>query len=149
MVRESSREADLYPTIARWARRQFKCFDVKINTGPQIGRVDVCGLRDIGGDFSGRVELIGIEVKAGRQPFNTAAGQAHGYSVLAERCYLADLRSDTRGFSEDETAIASRLGIGLIAIAPSGRISEVLSAPASEPIDRLRLQLIRQMGYAI
>jgi hypothetical protein len=62
----------------------------------------VIGIRDIGGDFSGEVETIAVEVKRGSTPFVNACGQAFGYSVYSNRVYLADLR-DHRFTQDDET----------------------------------------------
>ena len=47
----------------------------------------------------------------GKQPFATSIGQASGYSIYADRCYLAELRP--RGFSSDERAIAAQLADGM------------------------------------
>jgi hypothetical protein len=58
----------------------------------RFGRIDVIGIRDIGGDLSGEVETVAVEVKRGSTPFANACGQTYGYSVYANRVYLADLR---------------------------------------------------------
>lgn len=142
-------EKTLYDGIEQWMRKEHRCWATGQNTGPRVGRIDVVGVRDIGGDLSGRSEVIAIEVKAGRQPFATCAGQAHGYSVMADRCYLADVRPGTPPFNETELLIAGRLGIGLIAIHTSGRIREVLTAPPHEPLDELRLQVLGKLGLAV
>lgn len=144
-----ARESDLYPGVEKWARTHLGCWETGINTGPRVGRVDVVGVRDVGGDLSGRSEVIAIEVKAGVSAFATSAGQAHGYSVMADRCYLADLREPDVGYSADERLIAGRLGIGLLLIRPNGRIDEVLTPPPAEPLEELRLQLIEKIGLAL
>ncbi len=77
-----------------------------------------------------------MEVKAGRQPFATTAGQAHAYSVYTDRCYLADWRPGGKPFTADEIEIATQLGIGLLAIGRT-RIVEVSAAPKQTPIERL------------
>lgn len=141
-------EVDLYPAVERWVKRRFGCFATGTNTGIRYGRIDVVGVRDTGGVFTGSTELVSVEVKAGRQPFATAAGQAHGYSVYAERCYLADVREGRERFSQDELDIAAALGIGLLAIRPRG-IEEVLTAPIGQPIDRLQLQVLAQLGHGV
>ena len=143
------RESDLYPRVEKWMRSTLSCFATGINTGTRHGRIDVAGLRDVGGDLSGKCELIAIEVKAGRQPFATAAGQAYGYSVYADLTYLADLRPAGKDFSDAERAIAARLKIGLIALRGNGRIAEVQTSPLHEPIEGLRLQVIEAMGHAV
>ena len=91
----------------------FRCFATATNTGLAYSRPDVTGVRDIGGDLSGEVESIIIEVKrGGSQSFATASGQALGYRVYANRVYLAEARAKT--FNADEIQIASHRGIGLI-----------------------------------
>jgi hypothetical protein len=143
------RERDLYPKVAEWARRSLGCFDTGIDRGLRLGRVDVVGLRDSGGRLSGRSEVISIEVKKGTQPFATSIGQAHGYSIYADRCYLAEMRS--KPFSADERSIAAHLGVGLISITGSKRtrITEVVTSPLSTPLEGLRLELIEKLGYSL
>jgi hypothetical protein len=127
-------------------KRHFRCFATGVNTGLKYSRVDVVAVRDVGGDLSGEVESIVVEVKRGTEPFATASGQALGYRVYANRVYLADYRNTP--FSFDETRIASHLGIGLIQINGS-RCIEVLSSPHYRPIIRLNLLLMEKLalGY--
>jgi hypothetical protein len=89
-----------------------------------------------------------VEVKAGYQPFATAAGQAHGYSVYADRCFLADVRDGGPPFDQKEIAIASALGIGLLAIR-RGKVAQVLAAPQTRPIESLRLELLEKVGLSV
>jgi len=142
-------EAQYYPAVERFLRRRFHCFVTAKNRGTKFGRVDVVGIREIGGDLSGDVELVGVEVKRGNQPFNTATGQAFGYSVYAERCYLADLRLGSKPFTIEEMDIASKLGVGLLAISPSRQVTEVLSSPQHFPLLDMRRELIEKMGYSV
>src|SRR5271156_4747245 len=107
-------EKKLYPIVDEWMVRHFKCFKSMRNSGLRYSRCDVVGIRDVGGELSGEVETICIEVKKGAEPFATASGQAFGYRVYGNRVYLADRRMTT--FTDDELAIASTLGIGLIQI---------------------------------
>lgn len=141
-------EHDLYPHVERWVKKHYRCWATGINTGLKSGRIDVVGVRDIGGDLSGKSEVVAIEVKAGTQVFTTSAGQAYGYSVMADRCYLADLRRGGSPFSPDELMIAERLGIGLLAIRGNNQVDLVLSAPLAQPIDELRLQVLEKLGLA-
>src|SRR2546426_1016687 len=64
-------EANLYPWIRTWLLGRG-CFDAAINPGVLHGRLDVVGLRDVGGDLSGEAEVVSVEVKVGG-PFATAA----------------------------------------------------------------------------
>ena len=135
-------EKEYYPLVARWLKRHFLCFRLAINKGLRYGRIDVIGIRDIGGDLSGEVETIAVEVKRGSTPFANACGQTFGYTVYANRVYLADLR-DQR-FTQDETFIASNLGIGLIQI-KGKKCSEVLSSPFYQPIRKMQLRLFESL----
>ena len=120
------------------------CFKTKTDTGVrQYSRADVVGVRDIGGDLSGDVETIIVEVKRGLDPFATASGQTLGYSVFANRVYLADARQES--FTFDELQIASHLGIGLIQIR-KGKCIEVLSSPFYHPINRMNLLLLDKLS---
>ena len=136
-------EKTAYPVVEKWMKRHFLCFKTATNTGLRHSRVDVIGVRDIGGDLSGDVETIAIEVKRGLDPFATASGQTLGYNVYANRVYLADRKA--KKFSQDELQIASHLGIGLIRIQDT-KCTEVLSSPFYGPIRRLNLLLLDQLG---
>ena len=59
-------ESALYPYVEKWMKKHFLCFKTGINVGLAYSRVDVLGVRDVGGDLSGEVESIAIEVKRGR-----------------------------------------------------------------------------------
>jgi hypothetical protein len=137
------REQDLYPVVERWAKRHFHCFKTAIDKGLKYSRIDVLGVRDVGGDLSGEIEAIAIEVKKGITPFAKASGQTLGYRVYVNRVYLADFRQTT--FSTDEISIASNLGIGLIQI--KGRVcKEVLTSPYYQPISKLNLSLLEKIA---
>jgi hypothetical protein len=139
------KEAELYPVVERWAKRHFGLFRTNINTGLRYSRIDVAGVRDVGGDLSGDVEAISIEVKRATEPFASMTGQTMGYRVYAHRVYLAEHREKT--FNQDELQIASNLGVGLIWI-KGKRCSEVLSSPFYTPIPRLHLLLLERMALA-
>jgi hypothetical protein len=135
-------EKEYYPRVARWLKRHFHCFKVVTNRGLKFGRIDVIGIRDIGGDLSGEVETIAVEVKRGKTPFANACGQAFGYSIYANRVYLADVRPER--FTPDETFIASNLGIGLIHVRDK-KCGEVLSSPFYQPITKMQLGLFESL----
>lgn len=137
------RESVLYPIVERWMRRRFRCFQTGINIGLAYSRVDVVGIRDTGGDLSGEIETISIEVKRASAAFATSAGQAAGYRVYANRVYLAVVKPT--GFDMAELDIASHLGVGLIQI-KGKQCHEVLSSPFCTPITRMSLQLIERMS---
>jgi hypothetical protein len=114
-----------------------------MNKGLSYSRPDIIGIRDTGGNLSGEVQTIIIEVKKEREPFASTSGQTYGYSVYANRVYLAESRNDD--FSVDEMDIASHLGIGLIRIRGK-TCHEVLSSPSYNPITRLNLRLLETLG---
>lgn len=119
-------------------KKQFLCFKTAVDSGLRHSRIDVFGIRDIGGDLTGEVETIAIEVKRGSAPFATASGQTYGYKVYVNRVYLADWR--TEPFSHEELSIAGNLGIGLVQIR-GNRCIEVLTSPRYEPIPKLSTPL--------
>jgi len=137
------KERSLYPFVERWLKRRYRCFATATNTGLRYSRIDVVGVRDVGGDLSGEVESVVIEVKRGTEPFATASGQALGYRVYVNRVYLADYRLDP--FTADETQIASHLGIGLIQIR-GRKCVEVLSSPYYKPMPKLNLALLEKLA---
>lgn len=144
MARTTGPEAALYPSVAAWATTDLGCWEVARDTGPSLGRIDVVGLRDFGGgDLSSRTEAIAIEVKRRGAPFAKSAGQAHGYSVMADR-YLAQEGSDV---TAEQLTVASRLGIGLLLI-DGDHVTERLSAPLQEPLSELRARLLEKLACA-
>ena len=140
---KTRKESSLYVPVEKWMRTHFGCFRSGRNVGLKYSRVDVLGVRDVGGMLSGEIETICIEVKRGTEPFATASGQALGYSIYANRVYLADQRLDE--FGPAELSIASRLGIGLIQIREN-RIREVLSSRLHEPLPGLSLELLLKLA---
>lgn len=147
-------ELTLYKPVAAWLKRRKGCFATGTNTGLHWARIDVLGLRDVGGHLSGSTEVVAVEVKRDGVPFGNALGQAHSYSVYADRCYLAYHRTKSVPPSDDAADMASALGVGLIEMTGSDsavarpRISELLPAPSGTPIERLRLEVVERLGYS-
>ncbi len=137
-----SKESLLYPIVEKWLRKSHHCFKTAINKGIKYSRIDVVGIRDVGGDLSGEIETISVEVKRGSEPFATASGQASGYKVYANLVYLADIRSHS--FTTEEIDIASHLGIGLIQIR-NRKCREALSSPYYKPVTKLNLMLLEKL----
>jgi len=127
-------------------RGHFRCFKAETTKHTGYSFADVVGVRDIGGELSGEVETIIIEVKRGLEPFATASGQTLGYNISANRVYLADIRE--KMFTQDELQIASHLGIGLIQIR-NKKCTEVLSSPFYAPIQRFNLALLENLGLGL
>ena len=141
---EKLKESDLYPVVKKWLIDSHLCFKTAINKGlKKYSIIDVTGVKDVGGDLSGEVETIAVEVKRGTEPFAKASGQALANKVYANRIYLADIRDES--FSRDEIYIASYLGIGLIHI-QNKKCKEVLSSPYYKPIEKLNLLLLERLS---
>lgn len=136
-------EKDYYPIVAKWLKNSKHCFKTEITSGLSYGKIDVYGVRDIGGDHCGEIETISVEVKRDNEAFGTASGQALGYKVYAHRVYLAVARET--GFSDDEISIANHLGIGLIHI-KGMKCVEILTSPHYTPLSRLHLRLLENLG---
>lgn len=139
-------EKDLYEAVRHWASKHFGCFETGVNKGTEHGRVDVVGLRQVSGDHAAETDIICIEVKRGNQPFLNALGQAVGYSVYGNFCYLADYRPDT-SFSEVEREIAEQLGIGLLRIRRNQQVDLVSTARRCHPSENFRLRIADQLNY--
>jgi hypothetical protein len=140
---KSKSEKDLYPIVEQWMKKHLLCFKVESNKGSRHSRPDVIGIRDVGGNLSGEVQTIAVEVKKEGPPFATMSGQTLGYNVYANRIYLAQSRE--RAFTIDQMDIASHLGIGLIQIRGK-TCHEILSSPFYTPITRLNLHLLETLG---
>ena len=126
--------------------RKFKCFESGTNIGFRYSRVDVLGVRDIGGAGSGEIETVGIEVKLGAGTFATASGQALAYKIYANRVYLAQARP--KPFDHREIEMANHLGIGLIHRVKS-RIREVVSAPHHDSLPGITIEVLDQLRLSI
>lgn len=110
---------------------------------PGENKFTAVGIRDIGGDLTGEIETIIVEVKRGSEAFATASGQAYGYTVYANRIYLADKRQTS--FTALEIQIASHLGIGLIKIDAKNKCSIVLTSPYYRPMIRMNADLLEKV----
>lgn len=139
----------MYPVVEKFLRTEFDCFHTRQTVGVSASRItgyiDVVGLRHVGGDLLGDVEVIGVEVKDD-EPFLKSAGQTLGYGVMAHRCYLAA----NEDFNRSQRDVAAHLGIGLISIRGEKRrrCVEVQSAPPQNPVGYMCAELVEKMGYA-
>lgn len=150
--RASELESKYYPAVAAWLKGAKGCFEADTNTGLRWARIDAVGLRDTGGSLSGGTEVVAIEVKRDGAPFGNSLGQAHSYSVYADRCYLAFHRTSTTPPSDAAIEMAAALGVGLIELRGRSRrpeITEVLGAPVGRPLEHLRLEVMEKLGYSI
>jgi len=136
-------EKTYYPIVAKFLLKSYQCFKTQTNAGLRYSRADVIGIRDTGGDFTGEIETIIIEVKRGSEAFATASGQAYGYTVYANRVYLADKR--ITNFTPLEVQIASHLGIGLIKIDAKNKCSVALTSPYYKPMTKMNADLLEKL----
>jgi hypothetical protein len=136
-------EVSYYPIVARFLQKPHHCFRTQVNAGLRHSRADIIGVRDIGGDLTGDIETIIVEVKRGTEGFATASGQAFGYTVYANRIYLADKRD--KGFTATEIQIASHLGIGLVRLDSKNKCSVQLSSPYYQPMMKMNAELLEKL----
>lgn len=142
-------EKDYYPAVERWLRTTHGCFHTEQTRGLGServkGNIDVVGVRHVGGDLRGDVELIGCEVKDD-EPFLKSAGQARAYGVMVHRCYLISVDE----FNGQQRRVAEHLQIGLALLSGDQRTrcSEIQSAPLVQPIPALADELLEKMGLA-
>jgi hypothetical protein len=139
-------EKRYYPGVKGWMQKPFPCFIAEINKGvPGHSTPDIVGVQDVGGDLSGDIETIIVEVKRGNDPFIRACGQTLSYGVYANRVYLADIR--THNFSSEELQVAGHLGIGLVRIRKENKsCAEISSSPFHIPVRSLNLRLLEVLG---
>jgi len=128
----------LYPYIEDFLKGEaFGCFKTAKRVGTSfVGIADVVGVRDVGGDVRGDIEVIAVEVKRSVRKFGKILGQALGYSLFAHRCYLAVRFQRENHFSFEQKELALRLGVGLIEIKEGNsgwKCFQVLSSPNYEP----------------
>lgn len=140
------RESRLYKPVADFIRTKFDCFEVFETRGTIYGKIDVVGLRYSMGRRGGSAEVIAVEIKRGIPGLLKALGQAVGYSVMADRCYLAVY--DYRGkIGQLERELAAQLNLGLISIGPAMKPEVLVSSPQHTPLRSHRLQLLRSLGF--
>jgi hypothetical protein len=84
MTTSDGKESEMYPPVKKWMVKHFHCFKADVNLGLRYSRVDVLGIRDVGGDLSGEVETIAIEVKRASEPFATGEWSGSWLSGLCE-----------------------------------------------------------------
>ena len=146
------KEETLYPYVKSFLEDDFECFVAFTKKGPKdVGFADIFGVRDIGGQYCGDIEVIAVEVKLWSSNFGKSLGQALGYSLFAHKCYLAVKFSRTNdAFSLEEKEMANRLGVGLIGIRKYygvWKCKEILSSSQHTPMQTLLLKTLDRLGY--
>jgi len=143
------KESFFYPRVKEFLESDaFGCFKAEIRIGTSfIGIADVVGVRDIGGDVRGDVEVIAVEVKKTLGNFGKILGQALGYSLFAHKCYLAIPFMNDGTFSIEQKELATRLGVGLLEISKSRgiwRCTEALTSANHTPFNHQMETLLRR-----
>ncbi len=143
------KEEILYDSVETLLKESsFRCFRTGQKKGTMfLGYADVIGVRDIGGDIQGELEIVAVEVKLGFDYFGRHLGQSLGYSIFANRCYLAIKCENEASFNIEHKELATRLGVGLIKITNKWgdwRAEEVLSSAQHVPIGPLKETLLRK-----
>lgn len=152
-------EREYYPTIKGYIKDHFNCIGVKTGSGGRgylgLGLADVLGAYDTSSDFHSDIETIVVEVKTKTGSFGKSLGQALGYSIYGERCYLAVTFSENDGFTEEQKYFADHLGVGLIEIPTNengdpieSEIDLKLSSKKHEPISSLKLYVLNKLGIS-
>jgi len=103
-LRKRFDESVLYPSVEKLLRSDaFGCFKTGQRVGTLfVGIADVVGVREIGVDVRGDIEVIAAEVKTSSSQFGKNLGQALGYSLFAHKCYLAVRFKDDQHFSLEQ-----------------------------------------------
>lgn len=147
-------EGNYYSFVNEFIKDSFSCIVTGTNKGYlALGLIDVAGAYDTGSELHSEIELIIAEVKTSTSSFGKSIGQTLGYSVYAERCYLAIPFVNNGGFTHSQIYMANHLGIGLIRIETDEvgipRKGElVLSSKRHNPIPSQKTHLLRSLGIA-
>ena len=108
-------EDQYYSSVEKFIKKKYNCMVTGTNKGHlSLGLVDVIGAYETSSEYNSDVELITVEVKTSTSSFGKSLGQALGYSLLGERCYLAVTFSDNENFSKEQQYMANHLGVDLL-----------------------------------
>lgn len=143
-------ERDMYPVIARWLQAKGGCFFAAEEVGTRLGRIDVLGIRDMGGRLASETESIAVEAKTSTGRWAASVGQARGYSVFADRVYLAVAFDGRKTFSKDQILVAAALDVGLLAVRTRAKglaVEEVTTSPLHRPIMEMKRRILERVGY--
>lgn len=143
------KESSLYPFVEDFLKSEsIGCFRTEQKKGTSyVGVADVIGVRDVGGDVRGDIEIVAVEVKKTPSNFGKILGQALGYSLFAHKCYLAVPFSKGEAFSLEQKELATRLGVGLIEMKKADskwRCTHILTSANHSPIGHQMETLLRR-----
>lgn len=147
-------EERYYPSVEAYIKKKFNCVKTGTTKGnTSLGYVDVIGAYETSSQYHTDIEVIVIEVKTTTRSFGKSLGQALGYSIYGERCYLAVSFANDKNFSDEQQYMAGHLGVGLIRIPvdsnskpKKSKIETVLSSEKHESIPGQKLFLLHSIG---
>jgi len=147
-------EDEYYPSVETYIGKKFNCIKTGTTKGnTSLGYADVIGAYETSSQYHTDIEVIVVEVKTTTKSFGKSLGQALGYSIYGERCYLAVVFTDDETFSDEQQYMAGHLGVGLIKILvdsygkpKKSKIEMVLSSEKHESIPGQKLFLLHSIG---
>jgi len=148
-------EADLYPLVRDWLIADgYYCGDDQagddgedrwwIDIGTKSTRLDVVGIKSIGGRNHDDVEIVGIEVKKHARATVKDINQTLGYHRFVNRAYFAS----PGDYHPDVVQEAVRFGIGLLSIEKASKkrpVRIVLTAGMNVPHPEQRANLMKKL----
>lgn len=147
-------EKEYYLTVKGYIADKFNCIGISVNKGHlALGLVDVVGAYDTSSDVLNDAEVVVVEVKTTTNSFGKSLGQALGYSIFGERCYLAVTFHGDNTFTKEQEYIANHLGVGLIRIPVDlngrplrAKFEIVLSSKKHEPVQGQKYNMLAAIG---
>lgn len=150
--RKRIREAVYYEPVRKFLESEMECVTAGFNSDgtrrPFIGlglggmKIDVFGIRGTEERNSRSIEGIAVEVKRNRNRTSLRnIIQAHQYSRLAHRCYLAQPRE----FNSKDRKEAAQFGVGLLQISGNKITTISESRPFSPDTETFELFLHKSL----
>jgi len=157
-MKRVKRESQLYPLVRTWLERRGHHVGRDLfriarkgrarprpweNVGLSDTRFDVIGVRSVGSPHHDEVEIVAVEVKLTNRVRVQHLNQAVGYMRFVDRAYFAF----TGDYEPDVIDEARRVGIGLLAVSPSGRpkVRVILDAALGAPHPNRRVTLLHAL----
>jgi hypothetical protein len=150
-------EKDYYPAVEHFVQTKFNCIQTAVNKGfLYLGLADVIGIIDVSSEVHSQIEVVVVEVKTTIASFGKSLGQALGYSIYGERCYLAATFNGDENFSDEQVYTANHLGVGLIRIPVNNdgrpiktKIEVVLTSNKHDPISSQKSNISYALGIGV
>lgn len=147
-------EEKYYPSVEAYIKKKFNCVKTGTTKGStSLGYVDVIGAYETSSQYYTDIEVIVVEVKTTTKSFGKSLGQALGYSIYGERCYLAVVFNEDETFSDEQQYMANHLGVGLIRVLVDSygkpkisKVEMVLNSKKHDSILGQKLYLLHSIG---